>query len=81
MLAEPTHPYLLNQNFKDDNGFILYESRAICRYLEETYPNQGTKLIPSETKKRALLDQAIFTEVCNFDRQCINIILESLYKR
>jgi len=65
----------------DDNGFILYEARAICRYLDETYPNKGTKLIPLDPKKRALMDQAIFTEVCNFDQQCNTIIFESIIKK
>jgi len=65
----------------DDNGFILYESRAICRYLEETYPNQGTKLIPSDPKKRAAMDQAIFTEVCNLDSLARQILAELFYKK
>ncbi|KAF9446472.1 glutathione S-transferase [Macrolepiota fuliginosa MF-IS2] len=51
----------------DDDGFILYESRAIARYLEEKHPNQGTKLIPSDPKKRALFDQAASIEAFNFD--------------
>ncbi|KAJ7067533.1 thioredoxin-like protein [Mycena amicta] len=34
----------------DDDGFILFESRAICRYIAEKYPDQGTKLIPTEPR-------------------------------
>ncbi|KAH8827749.1 glutathione S-transferase [Flagelloscypha sp. PMI_526] len=51
----------------DDDGFILYESRAISRYLEEKYPSQGTKLIPTELKARALFEQAASNECFNFD--------------
>jgi glutathione S-transferase len=32
----------------DDNGFLLYESRAICQYIARKYGDQGTKLIPKE---------------------------------
>ncbi|KAJ7279889.1 glutathione S-transferase [Mycena rebaudengoi] len=38
-----------------DNGFILYESRAICRYLAEKYADQGTQLLPKTLEGRALL--------------------------
>lgn len=36
----------------DDNGFILFESAAICRYLA-----QNTELYPSDAKARAHIDQ------------------------
>ncbi|KAG1828514.1 glutathione S-transferase [Suillus variegatus] len=51
---------------KDDDGFILYESRAIARYLIKKYPNQGTPLIPSDPKAQALFEQAASVEVFNF---------------
>ena len=34
----------------DDGGFELYESRAICRYLNE---KAGGKLVPSELRQKA----------------------------
>ncbi|XP_006455221.1 hypothetical protein AGABI2DRAFT_121158 [Agaricus bisporus var. bisporus H97] len=43
----------------DDEGFILYESRAICRYLEDKYPNQGTKLVPLDIRERPCLSKAL----------------------
>ncbi|KAM0123773.1 hypothetical protein ACHAP3_010877 [Botrytis cinerea] len=32
----------------DDDGFLIYESRAICKYLARKYADKGTKLIPAE---------------------------------
>ncbi|THU87809.1 glutathione S-transferase [Dendrothele bispora CBS 962.96] len=56
-------PYL------DNDGFILYESRAIARYLEAKYPNQGPKLVPSpsDVKVTALFEQAASVEFSDFD--------------
>ncbi|KAJ6467689.1 thioredoxin-like protein [Mycena vitilis] len=50
----------------DDNGFILCESRAICRYLADKYLNQGTQLFPADLKARALVEQAASFEFANF---------------
>ncbi|KAJ6566271.1 glutathione S-transferase [Mycena capillaripes] len=50
----------------DDDGFILYESRAICRYLAEKYADQGTPLLPKGLKERALVEQAASVELANF---------------
>ncbi|KAJ7848389.1 thioredoxin-like protein [Mycena leptocephala] len=50
----------------DDDGFVIYESRAICRYLCEKYADQGTPLLPSEVTKRALAEQAASVESTNF---------------
>ncbi|KAJ7863574.1 glutathione S-transferase [Mycena leptocephala] len=51
----------------DDNGFILYESRAICRYLAEKYQDQGTQLLPKTLEGRALVEQAASVELANFN--------------
>ncbi|KAJ7214791.1 glutathione S-transferase [Mycena rebaudengoi] len=49
----------------DDDGFILYESRAICRYIADNYANQGPKLVPTDLKGKALFEQAASTEYSN----------------
>jgi len=64
----------------DDDGFILYESCAIAQYLDEKYPNQGTKLVPTDPKKRALFNQAVFTELSSFNRYASPLIFEVLFK-
>ena len=45
-----------------DGDFVLYESRAICRYIARKYANQGTALIPSDEKELAIFDQAASVE-------------------
>jgi glutathione S-transferase len=37
----------------DDNGFLIYESRAICKYIAKRWASQGTKLIPDGNDARA----------------------------
>nr|CAG8475843.1 6286_t:CDS:2 [Entrophospora candida] len=52
-----------------DDGFTLYESRAICRYLVNKY--QGTKnstiLIPKDIQKAALVEQYLSVENLYFE--------------
>ncbi|KAJ7727393.1 glutathione S-transferase [Mycena metata] len=52
-------PYL------DDEGFIVYESRAICRYVAAKYPESG--LIPTDPKANALFEQAVSVELTRFE--------------
>src|SRR3989338_3083513 len=40
-----------------DDDFLIYESRAICRYLEAKHKNQGTQLVPTEIKALGLFEQ------------------------
>ncbi|CAB4439712.1 unnamed protein product [Rhizophagus irregularis] len=58
------HPFGRSPVLNDD-GFQVYESRAIARYLASKY--QGTKtstiLIPSDVQKAALVEQFISVEI------------------
>ena len=52
---------------QDDDGFILYESRAIGHYIATKYADQGTPgLIPTEIKAYGLFQQACSVEEWNF---------------
>ncbi|KAJ6550020.1 hypothetical protein B0H19DRAFT_1160255, partial [Mycena capillaripes] len=46
-------------------GFILYETRAICRYIAAKYP--ASRLIPIAPKANALFERAGAVEITNFD--------------
>jgi len=68
-------------HYKDDDGFILYESRAIVRYLIKKHPNQGTAgLIPTGLKEEALFEQAASVEVSNFNAHAAPIAYEKVVK-
>ncbi|KAF8143517.1 glutathione S-transferase [Mycena galopus ATCC 62051] len=49
----------------DDDGFILYESRAITRYIAAKYPESG--LLPTDPKANALFEQAASVELMNWE--------------
>ncbi|KAG6827208.1 hypothetical protein H0H92_012792 [Tricholoma furcatifolium] len=64
----------------DDDGFFLFESRAIGRYIAAKYPDQGTKLIPTDPKANALFEQAASIETSNFDAPASIIFYERIVK-
>ncbi|XP_061400690.1 glutathione S-transferase 4-like [Musca vetustissima] len=46
-----------------DNGFSLWESRAIMVYLVEKYGKQDDPLYPSCPKKRAVINQRLYFDI------------------
>lgn len=61
----------------DDDGFVLYESRAICRYLDGRL--EGTSLTPADAKARALMEQWISVEASYFTPQAMKIIMNLMF--
>ncbi|KAJ3514269.1 hypothetical protein NLJ89_g2468 [Agrocybe chaxingu] len=65
----------------DDDGFIIYESRAIGAYIATKYPDQGTRdLIPKDPKTNALYLQAASVELAHFDEHASKIVWEKVIK-
>lgn len=61
----------------DDNGFSLYESRAICRYLDETL--SGEKLTPGNAKDRGVMEQWISVEQSYFTPAAMKVIYQAMF--
>ncbi|KAL5522171.1 hypothetical protein ACEPAF_2028 [Sanghuangporus sanghuang] len=62
---ENMHPFGQIPVLVDEDGFTLFESRAIARYLVAKYgPDSG--LAPKELKKNALFEQAMSIESSDF---------------
>ncbi|KAJ6454170.1 glutathione S-transferase [Mycena sanguinolenta] len=64
----------------DDDGFIVYESRAICRYIADKYSDRGPDLLPKGLKERALVEQAAAIEYATFHPAILSIVKEVVYK-
>ncbi len=64
---------------EDDNGFKLYESRAIGRYVAKKY-GKNSGLIPADLTADALFEQAASVELSYFDGPATGIAKERVFK-
>ncbi|KAL5480329.1 hypothetical protein ACEPAI_1599 [Sanghuangporus weigelae] len=73
------HPFGQIPVLIDEDGFKLFESRAIARYLIAKYgPNSG--LIPKDLKKNALFEQAMSIENNDFAPPAGGLASEKYFK-
>jgi glutathione S-transferase len=61
----------------DDDGFVLYETHAMCRYLDA---RAGGRLLPSDLKSRALADQWMSVESANFSAHAMKFVYHYLLR-
>lgn len=62
----------------DDDGFALYESRAICRYLSD---KAESSLTPRDIKHRAKMEQWLSVETSNFTPHAMKFIYQHIFRR
>src|SRR5688572_31480903 len=61
------HPFGKVPAFEHD-GFAFYETDAIARYVDETFP--GADLVPAETRSRARMNQAM-SVIASYGYPCL----------
>ncbi|WP_257448215.1 glutathione S-transferase family protein [Archangium lipolyticum] len=71
------HPFGVIPLLEDD-GFTMYESRAIIRYLDAKLP--GPKLTPGDTASLGRMEQWISVEQSYFTPHCMAIVAELVFK-
>jgi glutathione S-transferase len=71
------HPFGVLPCIEDD-GFLLYEARAIIRYLDAKLP--GEKLTPSDLPSLGRMEQWISVEHSYFSPNCMAIVMELMFK-
>jgi glutathione S-transferase len=62
----------------DDDGFVLYETHAMCRYLDARAG--GGRLLPSDLRTRALVDQWMSIESANFSSHAMKFVYHYLLR-
>lgn len=65
--------------FEEDDGWQVYESRAICRYLDAKLP--GPSLMPADLRQRAEVEQWISIEASNFTPPAMKVIWQLLFSK
>jgi glutathione S-transferase len=61
-----------------EDGFMLYESRAMIRYIDD---KAGHPLTPTDPQQRALMEQWISVEASSFTPHAMKLIFHSIFKR
>jgi glutathione S-transferase len=62
----------------DDDGFTMYESRAMARYIDG---KAGGVLTPRDLQARARMEQWISIETSNFAPHAMKFIYHAIFKR
>jgi glutathione S-transferase len=61
----------------EDGGFTLYETHAMCRYLDA---RAGGRLMPADLRHRALVDQWMSIESANFATHAMKFVYHYLLR-
>ncbi|CAI7882969.1 unnamed protein product [Closterium sp. NIES-54] len=64
----------------EDEDVELFESRAIARYIADKYAEQGTNLLGSTLKERALVNLWLEVESQNYNPPVLGLLAEKIYK-
>ncbi|XP_048781100.2 glutathione S-transferase A-like [Ostrea edulis] len=63
-----------------DGDIVVNESNAVCDYLESTYKDKGTQLIPADTAQRAQVLQRMHEAFNNMQQKMLVDVLFYLFR-
>jgi len=66
---------------EDVDGTMVFESRAIIRYLVKKYPAEGAKVCPSDAKTYGQMEQWLEVEAENYNPLVSTIVFETMFKK
>jgi glutathione S-transferase len=61
----------------EDDGFTMYESRAMCRYVNDKY---NGKLVPGDVRARAMMDQWTNVELSYFTTPTMKYVFQHIFQ-
>jgi len=62
-----------------DGDFGMYESRAICRYLDKRFPDKTPQLIPSDIHDYAKMEQWCSVEAHYYEPEMVKLIRQRVW--
>ena len=62
----------------DDDGFTMYESRAMCHYINA---KAGGKLVPADARGRGMMEQWMSIEHSYFSPPTMKFVFQHVFKR
>lgn len=62
----------------EDDGFSMFESRAMCRYIND---KAGGKLVPADLRARGAMDQWISIEYSYFTAHVMKFVFQHVFQR
>jgi len=66
--------------FEDTDGSIVFESRAIMRYIAKRFPEHAKKIVPEDIKSYGMMETWLNAEQASYSDPISTIVYECMFK-